>query len=149
MREECRRQGLKRLADLAEILEKADAEHRMNGTPTYKQGAWAHPCGTPACAFGHYAGAHPEKFKIFRPRWGTSQYFITRRHSEGFGNNDEAYELAREEFCLDEDEANELFNGYGCGGAQTSKDAAKYIRFFIARECPVPPMKEGDDHVAI
>lgn len=49
------------LEELACILDKADALHAEKGEPAYKQAAYAHASGTPACALGHWAAAHPER----------------------------------------------------------------------------------------
>jgi hypothetical protein len=97
-----------RLERLARILDTADAEHRENGEPTYSQCLYVHPCGTPACALGHY---------VKRTR---------RTQSRAL---DEA-----KEFGLRHAEADELFWAGGCGGARTAKQAAKYIQKFIARK---------------
>jgi hypothetical protein len=42
---------------LADMLDKADEEHEKRGEPTYDQTAFAHSCGTPACAIGHWMAA--------------------------------------------------------------------------------------------
>jgi hypothetical protein len=97
-----------RLEHLAHILDTADAEHRKNGEPTYSQWCQFHLCGTPSCALGHY-----------RAR-------TERARSLAF------YE--EKEFGLSQAETEELFDCDGCGGAKTAKQAAKYIRKFIARK---------------
>lgn len=48
------RVALRRLEMLAKVLDTADVEHERKGEPAYDQGMTFHPCGTPACAAGHY-----------------------------------------------------------------------------------------------
>jgi hypothetical protein len=97
-----------RLERLARILNTADAEHRENGEPTYSQLYHFHPCGTPACALGHYI-EHARRAPTF------------------------LFDRVKE-FGLSREELYELFGAVGCGGAKTAKQAAKYIRKFIARK---------------
>jgi hypothetical protein len=102
--------GNRRLLKLASILDTADAEHRRRGEPTYDQRAFDHQCGTPACAYGHWI----------------SQSHVNRRLVL---NEREA----ESEFAISPHEADELFSHRGCNYARTAKQAAKYIRKFVAR----------------
>jgi hypothetical protein len=99
---------LDRLERLARILDTADAEHRAKGEPTYCQEQLRHPCGTPACAAAHYA-KHTRRVMSVLFKWES-------------------------EFQISPDEAVQLFASDGCGRAKTAKQAAKYIRKFIARK---------------
>lgn len=99
----------KALRELAEILETADEKHIAAGEPTYDQSTLDHTCGTPACALGHWLHVHPEH----------REYSTPAEHAL---------------FEIDNDGWAELFGGSGCGGAKTSKEAAAYIRGFIARK---------------
>lgn len=110
------------LLELADILERADDEHRARGEPTYRQAAWLHPCGTPACAGGHWAAAHPERWDF-----NTSGAPFLREHPL------DTVSCAMHEFGISFLEALELFDLNGCGGAKTAKEAAAYIRKFVAR----------------
>ena len=114
--------NLDRLRNLADILDVADAKHRQNGEPTYKQSTIVHPCGTPACAIGHYAAATPD-------RWNISNGIVYHT-TYGAG----LFAGARAEFGISSDDWDELFEFNGCGRAKTSKQAASYIRDFIARK---------------
>ena len=105
--------GNRRLLRLVKILDTADALHKKNGEPTYDQDRIRHPCGAPACAWGHYKAATPKKSSL-------SHWF--------FGSNG-----AQGEFGMNDEEVEEVFDAKGCGDAQTAKAAAKYIRAFVKR----------------
>lgn len=96
---------LVKLAELAMILDEADAAHAAAGTPGYLQTAVVHDCGAPACAYGYWKNVHPEALDF----WSSE-----------------------EEFDITLNEDNELFGPRGCGRAQSAKQAADYIRGFIA-----------------
>ena len=102
--------GQANLLRLADILEDADERHRAAGRPTYRQAAHVHDCGTPACALSHWY-AH-----------------LGRSWLDGDLEEIEA------DFALDAAEAAELFSGSGCGNAKTAKQAAAYLREFVARQ---------------
>jgi hypothetical protein len=104
--------GNRRLLKLASILDTADAEHRKRGEPTYEQGCFRHECGTPACALGHWI-AHDDGWLD----QGSSADFLK----------------AKDVFVLGAGDSQVLFGTDGCGGARTAKQAAKYIRAFVAR----------------
>ena len=129
-------QGRKRLLKLADYLMTADEQHLRKGERTYKQSAWVHPCGAPACAFGHYAAMpmNRRRFVLSPPPFqsdGVGQ--ITRRNGDDvdpFWNDG----FAAREFGVTSDEADKLFAHNGCGGAKTAQMAAEYIREFVARK---------------
>jgi hypothetical protein len=95
---------------LADILDNADAKHIAAGEPTYDQTDWAHDCGTPACAIGHW-----QAFKGRRVR----------------PENDDLNRCAHE-FSMDigSDEWAKLF-GYKPGYARSASEAAEKIRKFV------------------
>ncbi len=118
-----KRYGANRLLKLALILDTADALHKKKGESTYDQGIYRHPCGTPACALGHWAAANPK-------RWRFDNYglpFVARDFESGTYS-------AVDEFGISYDEADDLFGYAGCGEAQTAKEAARYIRTFVKRK---------------
>jgi hypothetical protein len=117
-------EGQARLLELADILDRADEEHRAKGEPGYSQRRFLHHCGTPSCALGHWAAAHPE-------RW-TMMTGIPGRWMP-FNQIDPALTAGMHEFCITGGEWEELFEGIGCGGAKTAKQAAAYIREFVKR----------------
>lgn len=117
-----------KLLELATILDKADALHREHEEPAYSQRIYYHRCGTPACALGHWAAAHPDTWVTWHedPLSG----YPTMR----FNNQSSCSRRVMLEFDLEEDESDELFNSDGCGNAKTAADAAAYIRAFVARK---------------
>lgn len=127
-RKMCRARGMSRLMELADILDEADEQHWARGEPLYDQGSWLHPCGTPACALGHWAAANTD-------RWTTHILWKPLLTSVAAGVWHSSIDCAQVDFCLDYDEASELFGGIGCGHAKTGKQAAAYIRAFVARKC--------------
>jgi hypothetical protein len=123
--------GNRRLLKLAAILDAADKRHRERQEPTYNQAAFVHPCGTPACAIGHWAAANPR-------RWRISSIgpigLVEPRNSRPLG----VFQEAVKEFALDAHDYgwDELFSKDGCGSAKNGKQAAKYIRQYVARRTP-------------
>jgi hypothetical protein len=122
--------GDRRLLRLADVLDKADAEHKRRGEPGYCQSRYRNTklpdeelspaaCGTPACAWGHYIEI-PSVRKRFRALGRTYPYS---------GIYFSVSDLA--EFAIDRYEDEDIFGPSGCGGAQTAKQAAKYIRAFV------------------
>lgn len=116
--------GNRRLLKLADILDKADVEHRKAREPTYNQRVIAHDCGTPGCAAGHWAFANPRRWRI------DSNTFMTvlKAAPDKMG-----VDAIAEEFALTWHQHDELFAYDGCGGARTAKQAAKYIRAFVKK----------------
>jgi hypothetical protein len=109
--------GARRLLKLAKILDTADAIAKKNGSPTYRQDAYEHDCGTPACAWGHYS-FHTRRLNNWRDgklvnTWGVE---------------------AEKEFGITWDEAWSIFSSEGMGHARTAKAAARYIRAFVKRK---------------
>ena len=89
----------------------------------YRQAVFTHNCGTPACAFGHYAAAHPRRFAFSKADgWPIAKATLKS-----------GIDAAKKEFCLCEEQALELFGSIGCGHARTALEAAKYIEGFIRR----------------
>lgn len=116
--------GLKRLLKLADILDVADAEHRKRGEPMYSQSTFSHLCGSPACALGHWAATNQKRG--WKLTLGGVKY---KGYSVACDSED-----VRNEFGLSWKEAANLFSYSGCDSAQTAKQAAKYIRKFVARK---------------
>lgn len=110
-----------RLLALADILDKADELHTARGEPTYLQGCYTHPCGTPACALGHWAVANPDRWSF---ACGTPYLILS---ASGVSR------CAQSEFGLSWHESEEIFGSEGCDFAETAKQAADYIRDFVAR----------------
>jgi len=103
--------------------------HLKRGEPTYRQRYLIHPCGTPACALGHWAAAHPERGWRFKEQ-------DTRAELTGVGlyqGDTWAMDAAETEFGLTLEEAWALFGPHGCGGAKSARGAAAYIREFVRR----------------
>lgn len=101
-----------RLLELASILDHAEQYH---------QAVFEFACGSPACALGHWAHAHPERwvFELGTPRLRAYPYRP-------------AISCAAREFHMSENEACNLFAGRGCNWAGTdAKKAAAFIRAFV------------------
>lgn len=116
------RVGATRLIKLAKILDKADALHAKLGEPAYDQGAVIHPCGTPACALGHWAFHNPRRWCLDVFNGATLK---VTGHSNTIPNG-------MGEFGIDEDESRALF-GY-TADPNTAKEAATLIRAFVKRK---------------
>lgn len=100
---------------------------------------YGHPCGTPACALGHYAARRDLQDAFGLRALSTSRdLYVTH---DGLTTWYDDFDV-REHFRLDTydddeeegwSEAEELFGGRGCGGAKTAIEAAEYIEAFVAR----------------
>lgn len=133
--------GDKRLLKLADILEKVP-ERKWDGHASgYYQGAVTHLCGTPSCAWGWWLFGDKRRYariskadpfmdkddiKFTLANWHT--HLAGCRGYVSFMGN-----AAADEFGLVKPELEELFDGAGCGRAVTGKQAANYIRKFVAR----------------
>jgi len=116
-----------RLRKLAKILFTADEKHSQNDEPEYDQGRYMWPCGTPACALGHWAAANPKRWKLKRTGYSEKVPLLREK------TTNDPIEDAAKEFGLDYNEVSELFDGDGCGWARTGREAAIYIENFIRR----------------
>jgi hypothetical protein len=103
--------GLQNLLALATELERVDQIYRENGFDEgYCQRTILHPCGTPACAWGHY---------------------ITMR---ALPNTDQGILDSQAPFGISFCESLELFGQFGCSDARTAGQAASYIRRFMEKK---------------
>lgn len=92
-----------------------------------------HECGTPACAFGHYAARQDlqNAFKIvFDGRFRAYSIETTDEQSDSVWWDDQC---VLEHFDISDKEARMLFFARGCGGAKSPIEAAKYIERFVAK----------------
>lgn len=106
-----------RLLELASILDRAKRYH---------QGVFQFRCGSPACALGHWAIAHPERW-IF-------DNDVPRLRAYPYRS---AIYAASDDFAITLDQAVSIFSGDGCGEAgRNSKRAAAFIRAFVAERNP-------------
>lgn len=115
--------GWKRLLKLADILDVADAQHRKLREKTYSQLSFTHPCGTPACALGHYATNNR------RRGWSVEGGCVVYG-----GRMLTEYTKVEQEFEVSRNDCKELFSAEGCGNSKTAKQAAKYLRKFVKRK---------------
>lgn len=132
MKTDDRETGLARLEELADILDAADAEHVRRGEQPYNQDLYTWPCGTPACALGHWAAANSDRWVFLSVRLSTTLP-VLREFSWNFSSAMVAWDVgAYPEFGISRAEANMLFGTGGCGEARSGRDAARYIRGFAA-----------------
>lgn len=90
-------------------------------------------CNTPACAWGHYffrTDLQSEFEPIVEDDGEISSY---ARHKPSGLMCTHMSRSTLNHFDIDEDEAEELFGGIGCGDAQTAIQAAEYIERFVER----------------
>jgi hypothetical protein len=120
-------EGEKRLLALAAILDTADARHAAKREPKYRQTKFAHTCGTPACAGGHWTQHSSGRLELIDTD-GFGSFRI--RDQTGAVRTVDAF---RPEFSLSHQESVELFGADGCDYARTAKEAAEYIRRFVRR----------------
>lgn len=91
--------------------------------------AWAHDCGTPGCALGHYAYRTDlqSMFKLRATMCTTDGTYACI----GFQSTAHPVETWAGHFGLSDAEVQELFSLEGCGNAQTALEAALYIEKFV------------------
>jgi hypothetical protein len=128
--------GRARLLFLASVLDIADKGHELGDEKGYDQGKWVNECGSPACALGHYAAQYPKRF-VLNPNWvspvGGRPYPVIQLRGSDARLGPQSTGIL-EEFSITSSESEELFSGSGCGDATTAKEAAAYIRKFVARK---------------
>lgn len=102
-------------------------------------------CGTPGCAIGTYA-SRPDLQRLITVEFKTETVYDekTDTHVEVrdptlmFTSNGDRYgfdhtdEQVQEHFGITYDETDLLFDGDGCGNAQTALEAAAFIEKFVA-----------------
>lgn len=104
-------------------------------------------CGTPACAWGHYAArsdlqslwtvGHPLNDDSDPDEPELCSWFgvLYADGSDASYDDDEV----REHFDIDDHQHDELFSPDGCGGAKTALEAAEFIEAFVARHKEAQP----------
>ncbi len=126
----------KRLLNVAKALID-EARWRKKNPPRgpedmFTMGRYGNPCGSPACAIGTYAS-----------RRDLQRAFVLKVDGEfGFDVFDAAdLYISHEDgenicthFGITSADADALFGGEGCGGAQTEHEAAAFIRAFVKRK---------------
>lgn len=123
-----RKVGNQRLLQLASMLEAVEQVKRLdNGNlQGYDQAEILHPCGSPACAWGHWYVANRER--INQEALGV---VATTKLKDGSEVTWVGIEQAEREFSMDAYSRHAMFGANGCHRAVTGADAAKYIRSFV------------------
>lgn len=120
---------LLKLADELQGIRAARAVKKLQGIRGYDQTSILHPCGSPACAWGHYVVNNKRRRQRILAVAGDDVY------QEDVINEGPvklpAMMQATEEFALTDDESNSLFESYGCGNAKSGTEAARFIRNFV------------------
>lgn len=88
-------------------------------------------CGTPGCAFGHYASRADlqDAFRVAQKR-ELGGYAVIKLSDGKYCPYDHP-EVA-DHFGISKMDLEELFCGAGCGDAKTPREAAEYIERFVA-----------------
>lgn len=115
-----------RLLNVAKALRESPHPERFD------MGAYAHSCGTPACAFGHYAARRDlqQFLAIDSDSNADCDSSVKYVYDDGLADYDDDEIL--EHFGISFDEAWDLFSSTGCGRAKTVTQAAEYIERFVA-----------------
>lgn len=113
------------------LLNVARALRESPDPDAFDMTCYAHPCGTPACALGHYA-ARPDLQSAFRL---DEEWMVPVLAPASDGKYDIALQdpEVRLHFGLDITECCELFGRDGCGSAKSAVEAAEYIEAFCRR----------------
>lgn len=125
--------GNRRLLQLAAELQGVRAAKfvkKLAGIRGYDQTLIHHPCGSPACAWGHYVINNKRRRARILKGLGDDEVYDDAVINEGYVKLPTMV-AAGEEFALGEEERNKLFESDGCGRAKTGTEAAKFIRNFV------------------
>jgi len=161
--------NLLRLAGILRAVD-MDARTKLTHEPLYGQTRWTHICGAPSCALGWWAAHNRSRWRTVVPMicnqsecsrrgegphahdLGTLERLVSHDLAKRLRKTDmyvpatlrlDPFEGAKLDFCLTPREADELFNGDGCGNARTNAEhAAEYIENFVARR------ERAREHVA-
>lgn len=143
------KEGNRRLLELADLLEDIPEVHREGDELRgYKQSAITHPCGSPACAWGHWilstSGRLRRALAVVREgHGGIKRVFVTMDNGDTQTIKIPTIEAADAEFNLNSYERNMLFGEHGCGLAKTGAEAAIAIRRFVDARSPRKPTDPG------
>lgn len=118
-----------------QLLRVARALRESPNPELFTMNDYTHPCGKPACAFGHYA---------FRTDLQHVFWIDDTTHCVTAGHSDLDY-VARAHFDLTQDELDELFGTRGCGNAVTAIEAAQYIERFVEERHAAQFVKEIEE----
>jgi hypothetical protein len=115
------------------LLNVARALRESPDPGSFDMDAYMHPCGTPACALGHYAARTDlQGAFVVLPREGTIGCLMTASGSDSFYD----HATVCEHFGITFGEANLLFSHDGCNRARSARVAAKFIESFVAQKWP-------------
>jgi hypothetical protein len=99
---------------------------------------WGHPCGTPACALGHYA-CRPDLQDTFALFWQRPNPLLGLLiQGKRFITSEIVWGAIGEHFGITADEVTRLFGLLGCNGAKTPEAAIAYIEQFVDHKFPLP-----------
>jgi hypothetical protein len=87
---------------------------------------YAHSCGTPACALGHYAARQDLQSDFYLDEEG-----VFRTSMKGLESYATLTAFLRH-FALTVQQEEQLFGMWGCNKARTPVEAAEYIERFVA-----------------
>jgi hypothetical protein len=111
------------------LLKVAKALRESTNPDLFEMGSYSHPCGTPACALGHYAARRD--LQDFLKIDGAGLFYVPElRVQVGFTRADYDDEYVCGHFGISTEEAEELFSTFGCNAAKTATQAAEYIERF-------------------
>jgi hypothetical protein len=108
------------LLNVAKSLSESQRPHK------FTMSRYVNSCGTPACAFGHYASREDLQDLCKISATGAVRY----QDSGDLCDYDDSAIL--DHFDITGEQAEELFGPTGCGGAATVDEAVKYIESFVA-----------------
>ncbi len=121
----------KRLLNIARALRESKEPEK------FTMMRFGHCCCTPACALGHYASRKDLQHIFKLSETGTLRYIVAEGNFHP--SHDVSYDEDRvlKHFNITSYESRLLFDVInGCGGAQTTVNAAKFIEGFVARKYP-------------
>jgi hypothetical protein len=120
------------------LLNVAKALRESPDPENFNMQDYVHCCGTPACAFGHYAFRTDlqDEFKVSRRNKsysGLSGFAICCTSAPDPSLITYTNEAVLKHFDIDRTEAETLFGAYGCGDALTAIEAAEFIEDLVRR----------------
>lgn len=120
--------NVERLRNLVKAVREADPKY-------FDMSRIMHECGTPGCAFGHYASRIDLQDEFFLlPKLPHPDQVWKGVVDKNGASVEFNWTPVQKHFDLPQEDLNELFDADGCGDAKSPHEAAEYVENFIRRK---------------
>lgn len=131
--------GRQRLLDMVRALREAQEDPHF--VKDFTMHLFVNQCGTPGCALGHYAYRRDLQSMFILSKPNNDDTGLHYANAFDYHRPDRPWirfgdDTLLNYFDITIDEAEQLFEAHGCGGARTPLAAADFIDAFVARRWP-------------